>query len=88
MTTYQVLECEKCKHYESFHRYPNPNAVARHYCNKCNDEIKYVRANMFSDMYMVWLPKKCYLNNYFEESEESKRERESRYIDYGFCQVE
>ena len=32
MATYQVLECKKCKHYESFHQYPNPNAVARHYC--------------------------------------------------------
>ena len=88
MATYQVLECKKCKHYESFHQYPNPNAVATHYCKKCREEIKYVRANMFSDMYMVWLPKKCYFNDYFEESEESKRERESRYIDYDFCQVE
>ena len=43
---------------------------------------------MFSDTYMVWLPKKCYFNGYFKESEESKRERENRYIDYGFCQVE
>ena len=88
MATYQVLECKKCKHYEAFHQYPNPNAVATHYCKKCREEIKYVRANMFSDMYKVWLPKKCYFNDYFEESEESKRERESRYINYDFCQVE
>ena len=45
MATYQYLQCEKCKHYESYHRYPNPNAVARHYCKKCNDEITYRRAS-------------------------------------------
>lgn len=89
MAAYQTLECKKCKYYESYHQYPNPNAVARHYCKKCNEEIKYVRTNMFSDMYMVWLPKKCYFNGYFEESEESKREREARYnVEWGFYQIE
>ena len=88
MATYQVLGCTKCKHYESCHQYPNPNAIARHYCNKCKDEIKYVRQSPIGDFYFVWLPKQCYFNGYFEESEESKRERENRYVDRGFCQVE
>ena len=88
MATYQNLECKKCKHYESYHHYPNPNAVARHYCKKCRDEIKYVRTSLINDYYMVWLPKACYFNGYFEESEESRKERESRYINHGFCQVE
>lgn len=74
------MYCEKCKHYESFHHYPNPNAVARHYCTKCKEEIKCIQG-------MIWYPKGCYLNDYFEETEESKRERESRYDIY-FCQIE
>ena len=89
MATYQVLECEKCKHYESYHRYPSPNAVARHYCKKCKDEIRYKRTNPISDFYIVWLPKGCYFNGYFEESEESKKEREARYnVGFGFYQIE
>ena len=89
MAAYQNLQCEKCKHYESFHHYPNPNAVARHYCKKCNDEITYRRNSPISDFYLVWLPKGCYFNDYFEESEESKKERESRYnIGWGFYQIE
>lgn len=90
MATYQKLQCEKCKYYESFHQYPNPNAYARHYCKKCNDEIKYVRVGFFSDFYTVWLPKGCYFNDYFEESDMSKRERERQenFNPFDFCQVE
>ena len=75
MRTYQYLACEKCKHYESFHQFPNPNAYARHFCKKCDEEIRYVKAGYFSDFYVVWLPKQCYFNNYFEESEQARRER-------------
>lgn len=89
MAIYQVLKCEKCKHYEAFHQYPNPNAVARHYCKKCRDEIRYVREHPLYDRYIVWLPKGCYFNVYFEESEEAKKERERRYVsEWTFYQVE
>lgn len=89
MATYQKLQCKQCKHYESYHQYPNPNAVARHYCKKCKDEIEYRRVSPISDFYVVWLPKGCYFNDYFEESEESKKERESRYnVGFGFYQIE
>ena len=87
MANYEQLKCERCRYYESYHQYPNPNAVARHYCKKCNDEIRYVRYPG-RDHYIVWLPKSCYFNGYFEESEESKKEREARYTYYDFCQVE
>lgn len=91
MATFQEMSCKKCKYYESFHRYPNPNAVATHYCKKCNEEIRYVRSSPFSDFYTIWLPKRCYFNNYFEESEEYKKWLEERYTvpEYGLsCQVE
>ena len=85
MVKYQKLGCKKCAHYEAFHKYPNQNAVARHYCKKCNDEISYRLVQGFEydiDLYIVWLPKRCYFQNLFEESEEAKREREERFIAY------
>ena len=88
MAMYQELDCIGCKHYESYYQYPNPNAVARHYCTKCGEEIKYIRSHIGSDFFIVWLPKGCYFNNYFEESEASKKIREEKFIDYGFCQIE
>ena len=89
MATYEYLQCAKCKHYESYHHYPNPNAVARHYCKKCKDEIKYIKSTPISDYYMVWLPKSCYFNGYFEESDESKTERERKYTaGWEFYQIE
>jgi len=76
--TYQYLGCKNCKYYEEFHQYPNPNAYARHFCKKCNEEIRYVKAGYYSDFYVVWLPKLCYFNDYFEESEQARKERERR----------
>lgn len=89
MAQFQELKCEKCKHYEAYHHYPNPNAVARHYCKKCKDEIRYKKVPG-SDFYIVWLPQRCYFRNLFEESDESKKEREERFMIYtGFAdQVE
>lgn len=89
--TSEMIECEKCKHYESYHRYPNPNAVARHYCAKCNEEIKLVRISPFNDERTVWLPKACYFNHYFEESEEYKewlRSRSECLVHGLACQIE
>ena len=71
--------CEKCKHYEPYHQYPNPNAFAKHYCTKCKEEIKIIQG-------IVWLPKGCYINDYFEATEASKREQENKYI--YFYQIE
>ena len=88
MSTYQVLECEKCKHYESHHQHPNPLAVSTHWCKKCNQEIEYRRSSPLLDRYFVWLPKKCYFNHYFEESEECKKKREEIYESILSCQVE
>ena len=83
--TYQTLDCLKCKYYESYHQYPNPNSVARHYCKKCDDEIRYVRESCNSDFYVVWYPKKCYFNNYFDPIPEEPVVCE----DYGLhCQIE
>lgn len=87
MSTYQKLECESCVFYEAYHQYPNPNAVARHYCKKCKEEIRYVRQSYFSDFYVVWLPKACYFHNYYIESEKSKKEREERYT-FNWCEIE
>lgn len=89
--TYQTLDCVNCKWYESYHHYPNPNSVARHYCKKCNDEIRYVRESIFSDFYAVWYPKMCYFNNYFEYSDEYIKREEERMKAYDgglACQVE
>jgi hypothetical protein len=76
-----------------FHQFPNPNAIATHYCKKCKEEIRYVRDSPISDYYIVWLPKRCYFNNYFEESEECENMRKLNdfYSDYEHglaCQVE
>ena len=86
MATYQCMDCLKCKYYEAYHQYPNPNSVARHYCKKCYDEIRYVRENYHSDFYVVWLPKGCYFNNYFESIPEQSKDRD---FEEGLaCQVE
>ena len=34
-------ECVDCKYYESYHKYPNSNVVARHYCKRWHEEIIY-----------------------------------------------
>lgn len=68
MATYQIMSCQNCKYYEAFHQYPNPNAVARHYCTRCNEEIEY-RRYFGTDFYSVWYPRLCYFNNYFESKE-------------------
>ena len=73
---------ESCKHNEGYHHYPNPLAVARHYCKICNQEIEVVH-------HVAWLPKECYFNGYFEETDDVKRKREERYKSrYTFIQVE
>ena len=38
MAQYEEMKCKNCKHYEAFHKYPNPNAVATHYCTKCKEK--------------------------------------------------
>lgn len=76
------IVCMSCKHYESYHKYANPLAVARHWCVKCNDEIKVYGANLY-------YPKGCYFNDYYEEREEHKKMVEKRYkISPLACQVE
>lgn len=85
ISQFQELKCKNCKHYEAYHHYLNPNAVARHYCKKCKDEIKY-KKTLNSDLYTVWFPKRCYFQNLFEESEASKKEYKERFIIYtGFA---
>lgn len=74
--------CKSCIYYESYHRYLNPMAVARHYCTKCNDEIYIYNHNLI-------FPKACYFNDYYEESEEHRREVARRYqVSELACQVE
>lgn len=75
------IHCEDCKHYERYHQYPNPWAMAEHYCTKCNEEIKVNRR-------FVMLPKDCYFNSYFEESNESKQNQKEIYESKHFIQVE
>ena len=41
-----------------------------------------------SDYRVVWLPKRCYFNDYFEESEECKKRREQMYEGIPFVQAE
>ena len=82
------LQCEDCKFYEPYHKHPNPLATSRHWCQKCGEEIRLVKINQRGDK-AAWLPKACYFNGYFEESEESKRRRQQRYIlDNEWCQIE
>lgn len=69
MDGYEKLLCKECKHYESYHKYPNPNAVARHYCKRCKDEIRYMKYSPIYNYRIVWLPKLCYFNDYFERKE-------------------
>lgn len=91
MAHYQKMECKNCEHYESFHQHPNPNAISTHWCKKCNEEIRYVRCSPLSDHYYVWIPKKCYFNHYFKESEAYKKWLNERYTipENGLaCQVE
>lgn len=93
MAIYEKMKCVDCKHYEYAHQHPNPNAISSHWCKKCNEEIRYVRDSPISDYRIVWLPKRCYFNNYFEESEECKQRRKLNdyYSDYEHglaCQVE
>lgn len=94
MAVYEYMKCKLCKYYEYGHKFPNPNATATHWCKRCCESITYVKDSPFSDYYFVWLPKGCYFNNYFEESEAAKKEREARYdynndFDSGLaCQVE
>lgn len=85
MASYQKMSCEECKYYESYHQYPNPNAVARHYCKRCREEIKYKRI-IGSDVFIVWLPKRCYFDDYFEISEEAKKRDDEKYhSEFGFA---
>ena len=74
---YQYIECEikcaECKHYESYHRY-NDYWYATHYCKKCKSEID---TRWRGTPWDPFLPKACYFNNYFEESDEVKKKRES-----------
>lgn len=93
MAYYERMKCKDCKHYEYGHQFPNPNAIASHWCKKCHEEIRYVRDSPISDYRIVWLPKRCYFNNYFEESEEYKKQQKQNdfYSDFEHglaCQVE
>lgn len=63
------IQCEKCKHYEAYHKCINSYGVARHYCKKCNEAIQLRRENYDYNSWRVWFPKNCYFNNYFEEKE-------------------
>ena len=71
---YQVMYCEECGFYESYHKHPNPNATSRHWCRRCNEEIKYVRVSPIQNFHMVWRPKACYFNGYFKYKTEDKPE--------------
>ena len=75
------ISCSKCIYYEKYHQFPNPNAFAKHYCKKCNEEIKVNNG-------IVFLPKLCYINNYFEETKASKREKEAKEKYKNFYQIE
>ena len=89
MATYEYLKCQNCRHYEQFHQMPNPTVVKTHWCTKCNDAISYYKAR--EGTYLVYLPKQCYFNNYFEESDEYKEQLAQRYSvpESGLhCQVE
>lgn len=93
MAYYEKMKCVSCKYHEWYHKFPNPNAIATHWCTKCREEIRYVKDSPISDYRIVWLPKRCYFNNYFEESDEYKKQRELNdyYSDYEHglaCQVE
>ena len=73
MTEHEI-RCEKCKHYESHHRFGDSCYFARHYCKKCESEID---TRWRGTPLNPYLPKACYFNNYFEESDEVKKEREA-----------
>lgn len=84
------MRCINCKHYEAYHKDPNPNSTTRHYCLKC-DGVIYATQNIDGSFKNVIIPKKCYFNNYFEESDEYKKRLDDRYntIEDGLhCQVE
>ena len=56
--------CEDCKYYESYHQFPNPLAVAEHWCTKCKEEIYLVKQGF---LYTTVIPKKCYFNKYYKQ---------------------
>lgn len=88
MADYERMFCEDCKHYEANHRHPNPLAVSRHWCKKCNADIRYVRDGYFRDFYSVFVPKPCYFNDYFEASEEYlKRKKQKEEFEKRFDQI-
>lgn len=72
------MRCLNCKYYESYHQDPNPNSITRHYCTKCDDVI-HATACIDGSFKCVKIPKKCYFNDYFEESDEYKAYLENRY---------
>lgn len=76
------IRCQKCKHYESYHQYPNLLCYAEHYCKKCAEEIEIMQNGG------VFIPKRCYFNDYFEESAKAKKERLEREKYRDFCQIE
>lgn len=76
-----MASCKECTHYEAYHHYPNPNAVATHFCKKCNEEIKTYHGR-------TYIPKACYLNDYFEESKEAKKARLAKEYYMNFYQIE
>ena len=59
------MRCVNCKHYEAYHKDPNPNSTTRHYCLKC-DAVIYATQNIDGSFKNVIIPKKCYFNNYFD----------------------
>ena len=84
------MRCVNCKHYEAYHKDPNPNSTTRHYCLKC-DAVIYATQNIDGSFKNVIIPKKCYFNNYFEESDEYRKRLDERYNipeDGLHCQVE
>lgn len=84
------MRCINCKHYEAYHQDPNPNSRSRHYCVKCNDVI-HATQDINGNFKYVRIPKMCYFNNYFEESDEYLEKLNKRYNipeDGLHCQVE
>ena len=70
--------CKNCKWYESYHQDPNPNSISRHYCLRCDDVI-HATLDLDASYKYVRIPKKCYFNDYFEESDEYRKYLENKF---------
>ena len=76
------FKCLHCKNYKKIQ--------GMHWCMKCNDEIVFKIKDLVGNG-DLFIPKPCYFNNYFEESEEYLQQikKEHTIPEYGLCcQVE